>query len=1547
MQKLLITCLLASFFNGLCLCAESHFPYAPTVVLTDTIPPQISCPADLVVNLLPTKCDSVLQFLVSAEDDQDSVSLSQITGLPSGAAFPMGVTVNTYLATDLAGNTASCAFSITVNGQGVQQLNCWDGLYVRLDQNCEETLLPMKMLLGLSHDCPLTYIVAVDKTLPFGDGPWLPPTFNRDDIGMFYQARVTSTLHGNSCQGSIAVIDGLMPTLICQDISVPCALTDDQLSPQFLRDSLGLPDAYPIAFDECADTLFALTFYDVIFNFNYPCGDTSNLVGTISRHWQAWDGYNSKICIQTIRRTRLLADVVIPETTTTPCRNPDFSLNNTGLPFINFYNRKFEITDSVFCGFEWAYFDTIQPATICVGNYIVERTWKIYDECQPLSASNPKIGIQHILVQDTQGPALKCPEDITVAVADNNCRAAINLPDVYLSDNCTGIITVEALWADSSLTKMLAGSIVFEGDSTDMDTLAVFGVVSSFPVGTTVLQYLANDECGNTGECSFNLTLANFNPPLANCDTLLMLELSSSGALMVPATLFDNGATDDCTPLFFKAKMVVANTCQTDPSLNDSIRVCCQFLGDTVLGILRVYDIPVPLGALALDYGSGHFSDCNFRIVVHDSFPPLCTLPPDITLSCEAFDPSLEAYSALLTQSCSVDSIQRLLDLSNFDTLCSRGTIFQQFKVFDGAGEEGTCSQKIVVDYNQEYYIRFPDDALLLKCDSIPNFGEPVFFGENCKLLAVTFSDIKTTVIPDACFKIERTWKIINWCTYDPGKPIIKVGNPQPNPISNHADNRAGPIVSPVQAAGDPWKSTISKIKSTDAAPTNFSVFYDKNANGYEYVQIVKFIDTVKPIATNCPLNNSFLRDTTLNDPLLWNAAYWLDPVTGASDLNDAPVSISVTATDDCAGKDVRFEYELYLDLNGDGMRETIINSYLPPPAGMVKYNNFNGIGFAREFDFRPVPSNQKWRFAMQEVVSGNHKTAAVRFNTDASPNTYEPVQLPFGTHRIKWRISDGCGNDIFCDRTFKVGDGVPPVVACLPQIAINLNSDGLYHLYPNEVRQNASDNYSPAQSLKFGLRKSGTGVGFPADSNGNPILNVTYNCFEIGPQTVELWAKDEAGNASFCMTTVTFQDSSGICNPGSSNLDGHIKTVLLDGIEGVHVRVDAPNAPYFSGFYLTNSRFTDSTGYYDYGIQFDALPQYPGTFVVPSLDINPLNGVTTYDLVLISKHILGIEPLSSPYNMIAADANKSGSVTTFDIVEIRKLILGIYQELPGSESWRFVPKSHVFLNPMNPFQPPFPEQILFNELLNNSNKGSFVGIKIGDVNNTAVGHAAAPPDERSAGTLHFQVAANGHEALQAGELIELQFTTEVPMQGCQFTLNTYGLEVLDILPGENMEREHFALFPEKNALTMAWEKGGIANFTLKCKATKTDNLREMLSIGSRITKAEAYRENSSHQVERFQLALRFPDQGSFELFQNRPNPFAGDTEISFNLPESCTATLTIYDVHGRVLYTQTGDYAQGVNTISIGKSALEASGVLYYRIETARHSGTRKMFKN
>ncbi len=137
---------------------------------------------------------------------------------------------------------------------------------------------------------------------------------------------------------------------------------------------------------------------------------------------------------------------------------------------------------------------------------------------------------------------------------------------------------------------------------------------------------------------------------------------------------------------------------------------------------------------------------------------------------------------------------------------------------------------------------------------------------------------------------------------------------------------------------------------------------------------------------------------------------------------------------------------------------------------------------------------------------------------------------------------------------------------------------------------------------------------------------------------------------------------------------------------------------------------------------------------ITPENNDNPLNGVTTYDLVLMSKHILGVETFDSPYKFIAADINKSGSITSFDIVETRKLILGIDTVFSNNNSWRFVPKDLVFADTLNPFQKDFDLAItaevdgsgieysfIYNGNTVNPSAADFVGIKVGDVNCTAV----------------------------------------------------------------------------------------------------------------------------------------------------------------------------------------------------------------------------------
>ena len=50
--------------------------------------------------------------------------LTQIAGLPSGSAFPVGVTTNTFRATDIAGNTATCSFTVTVVDNQAPTVTC-------------------------------------------------------------------------------------------------------------------------------------------------------------------------------------------------------------------------------------------------------------------------------------------------------------------------------------------------------------------------------------------------------------------------------------------------------------------------------------------------------------------------------------------------------------------------------------------------------------------------------------------------------------------------------------------------------------------------------------------------------------------------------------------------------------------------------------------------------------------------------------------------------------------------------------------------------------------------------------------------------------------------------------------------------------------------------------------------------------------------------------------------------------------------------------------------------------------------------------------------------------------------------------------------------------------------------------------------------------------------------------------------------------------------------------------------------------------------------
>ncbi len=1152
------------------------------------------------------------------------------------------------------------------------------------------------------------------------------------------------------------------------------------------------------------------------------------------------------------------------------------------------------------------------------------------------------------------------------------------------------------------------------------DTLGAFGITPCLPLGTHTVTYVVTDNCGNTSSCTFHLTVLDLEPPVASCQTTTTVALGPDdpydcygpagpngvpaafgacefgGVTRIPASDFNTNSYDNCHPVLFTVRRMFPysacieglNHVNTHPDCsignqpgseyetaileNDTIKFYCCEVGTTQTVILRVYQLEADGVTLSRDLdGNAIYNECMVQVEVQDKIRPTCIAPPTAIVSCTNFDPTLWAYGipTFYDNCCLLSAPNNYVYLgqaqcgltvannySNFDTVCNRGTIRRTFTVSDCHNQSTTCTQLVVVNYNQDYYVRFPNDMIVTVCDGTPNFGQPVFFGKDCELLATSYVDQIYTVVPDACYKIERTWTIINWCTYNPNLPCIDVPNPNPTIVNSQA-NLQGPTVSACGNSIPGWAPTVVRINPTDPATTNYCTFYNANANCYRYKQIIKIIDGVAPViqcpqpspdfCAVLPANTIGFGDYTLNDPLLYNASYYFDQVSQSHDLCEGPTDLHITASDACSLDNIDIRYLLFLDLDGDGIMETVINSNtfnLPiaqqPAPGTLQFGNANNPNFAGgtnyTFDFRPVNSNQKYRFALQTTVSGVNKTGFVRWNTLASPTNYVIPEIPYGTHKIKWFVADGCGNESVCEYQFIVRDCKPPTVTCLNGLSINNMPNGMIQLWATDFFPPTSlpyDNCTPTNLLKYGIRRSGTGTGFPVNSPG-----VTFTCADVGTQPVEIWAIDLAGNASFCETYVIIQDNGGNCTPGTSaSVAGVLKTETSVGLEEGNVEVSGSNpaTPPFSMFDLSNA-----AGEYAFS---NAIPMASNLTITPTQDNNPLNGVTTYDLVLISKHILGIEPLNSPYKMIAADANKSGSITAFDIVELRKLILGIYQELPNNNSWRFVEKSFNFPVPSNPFSTVFPENTTVGNIQASQMNDDFMAMKVGDVNQSAIASSLQSSDDRSAGTLLLDV---NDRSVKAGETFDVTFKTAEAAQGFQFTLKLDGLTVTEIAAGDKVSADNFGVF--QDALTASID--GAQEFTVSFRAAKAGKISELLSVSSRITKAEGY----NSKGEREEVALRFNENGSsiitgvgFELYQNQPNPFVGHTSIGFNLPAAATATLTVYDESGRTIFTQKGDFAKGYNAIPVERSVLNTSGLLYYKLETATDMATKKMIQS
>ncbi|MBK9149605.1 MAG: T9SS type A sorting domain-containing protein [Saprospiraceae bacterium] len=1243
------------------------------------------------------------------------------------------------------------------------------------------------------------------------------------------------------------------------------------------------------------------------------------------------------------------------------------------------------------CNIFVSYTDTKFPTIKCVTKIL--RKWTVLEwSCD----SRITEFFQIIEIVDSKGPEITGLNDVYASTGGHACEALIRLPKPGLKDNCSSNLTYDVTYPGG----------FFKGlKLSDPDRFV------RIPFGVSEITYTAFDECHNQSTATITVYVDDNTPPVAICKEWTTVGLTTDGKAWVPATSFDNGSYDECDLAKLVVRRMTAPDCikpcktpeipgftlldiingryyyisnhAVRPSIalktakalenyvvtynNDTERNAIRnqvtawygnipfLIGYTDLKLKGTYvweapstyapslsggyqyvihtgsgslssvddsaeyryvmELEDPCGFAAYtefccnDIGadqmvrmraidkSGNWNECMVRAVIQDKLPPSIVCPPHMTVTClDYFDVAQlrhhfgwpTAFDNCEQPTITTDSVINL-------NSCRIGHITRTFTVTDKGGRRATCTQHIVVNNHQNRFEmtsdRWPADITITDgCadPSSPAFdpsrtGRPNLSADNiCSLVGATYED---QVFYFNNSEGDACFKILrHWTVLD-------------------------------------WCQA-----TTYEGGTTYRT--------WTHTQVIKVHDKDKPVITSsCAPKSECTFDPT---------------------CTDGYIELIATAEDKECTTILRWSYRI--DAFNDGSFES----------GLSK----SGLG-----------------------------------NTVNASGRY-----PIGTHKIVWQFEDRCGNLTKCEQLFSILDCKDPTPVCVPlSTALMADPDGNGPMLPmveiwaidfdrksykscnaNEVLRFTFDQVpmQVANKTVFGqvinintkhyfdrtgglLRWQST--PYPAGSPERAIVDrynrgeansqqggriqlwdpatrssaTVWSSNDLGPQNsgrdvnINMTVWDEGFRKDFCMTTLKL-----ICNncgggePGQGRIAGNVSTEKGANVSEVHVSVDANLIEF------PKAMMTGTNGNYEF--MLESTKDY---LVKAVKDTDHLNGVSTLDLVLIQRHILGLHNLGSPYKLIAADANNDGKITAADLTELRKLILGNVMELPENSSWRF-PIKHQIMDPANPF--PFAEIYDIHNLESDMLDQSFVAVKIGDVNESVQLNAQNNTLESRSASRMEMIAPN--VKFNAGESFEIPVTmaNNADISGLQFTIafNADMFEVNNVaghLPGIKESNFGFTRLAE-GLIAVSWNKdaavqlsNGDQIITLNLKAKSKGELNDNMAINSAMIQAEAYDANAQVMNIEFRTGAKTSLAG-FNLYQNTPNPFKAATTIGFDLPESMQATLSVYDVTGKLLRTYTQHFAKGYNSIEVNRNEVGNAGVLYYTLEAGEFKATRKM---
>ncbi|PHI19085.1 hypothetical protein CEQ90_15030 [Lewinellaceae bacterium SD302] len=1436
--------------------------------------------------------------------------------------------------------------TITLDIIDIQNLSCTGFTNISLGEDCEAEITPDLILAG-----DLTCASSLTVELIDANGNSVGNTVGSGDIGQTFFVNLIDEQCNNTCWGQILVEDKRNPNIDCPDdangidgVDFICTDIDQILNLQPVTYTqggvvpavLGLTGE-PIATDNCTpDAQLEITFRDILLPVSDPqCDDR-----TILRTFTVEDGSgNIDICIQEITvRAPTLDDVNIPQDSIFQVEcNTEFDMlpngNPTpaavGGPSITTALGTFDIEgNGAFCNIAASFVDG-PPITTCENTFKFVRTWNIFNWC---NVDEPALVFTQVVkVGDFSAPTFTVPTQdldfdgipdqgpLFFSTNSDECSSVFAIPGINAIDNCSPTVNVDAF--------------IFPEDGSQ--TLGAFSegelTTAGIPRGLHTLLYVATDLCGNADSLEVMIEVGDATAPVAICEDGLNVSIGGGGTAELCATDINAASYDDCSDIDLGITRVNDNDEPVDANGNlilpaftafqECITLTCDEIG-IVRVALRVTDDADLDGEFEPQYGGDdNVNFCWLDVLVEDKTAPICVAPIPVTFDCSDLD---EDFPQDLSAAFVIDPIgtTALLDevfgaatgIDNCDDLtieqsvldlrssCGTGIITRTFTVTDGAGFTSApgCTQTITVLGLHDYTVVFPGDEESDDCVE-PDYNGVTFTENGCDLITVSTVIDTFTATADECYKLRISYEVLNWCEYNTIDPAYEI---------------------PRDADGDgilDMDSTVLHVLPNDQGLDDDVAILDRDVNRNNF-------NTIDELDTG---DGGILPGSSV-------AGYGQDASRGAFTYvqfikvyDDNPPTLVVTEPDsafcslnnDCVA-DVELLYTIMDECSPMSVSATVeLDAFIDAGA--------DGIFTLAEF-----------------IADGGNVTDAVSVSdTTAGEFAINLPNIPIGRHAVRIVATDGCGNTAIELLVFEVEDCKAPTPICINGLTATLMPDGegggMAAIWVSDFIASSVDDCTGP--VEFAIYIDGEQPMIPSPADTGLLLN----CDHLGPQSIRIYAIDGNGNADYCVTSLLVQAfAPDVCDTPGSSIAGLITTETMIPISGVDVSLAGTDG--------TASNIVTS----DNGMFFFAsLPGGEDYTITPSHFSDYMNGVSTGDIVTITRHILGIEAFSSPFQYIAADVDGSENVNIVDIIGIRRLILGLDDVYPnGMPSWRFVAADYDFPQVDNPWAEAFPEVHNYNNLMQNITDSDFIGAKLGDVNGNVQANSLQGPEARDLrGDLFLEM---DELQLEAGETyrVPVRASELAQVRGYQFTLEFDNLaaELISIEDGLVEAGSFGWRFANQGLITTSWNwQGGNGPrnwgadevlFTLVLNAQTQVALSEVFSVSSRFTVAEAYDNDGSLRNVGMVFDLLIEVTADYRLLQNSPNPFQRETVIGYELPEATPVTITVTDVRGRLVRTYEQEGTAGFNNLRVTRREIGAAGVYYYTLTAGEWTASKKM---